>query len=64
MVQGKSRLGKVVHKKTATCLAFTSVKSADQAAFAKLSDSVRTNFNDRADVVSHTVFVHVLMCLV
>ncbi len=35
-VQGKARLGQVVHQKTATALALTSVKNEDQREFAKL----------------------------
>ena len=34
--QGKARLGQVVHQKTATALALTSVKNEDQREFAKL----------------------------
>merc|ERR1712216_923243 len=40
----------VVYKKTATALAFTTVKSEDQGAFAKIVDNVKANFNDREDV--------------
>merc|ERR1712167_303414 len=47
VVKGKSRLGSVVHKKTATCLAFTNVAKADEAAFNKLCESVNVNFNSR-----------------
>ena len=47
IVKGKARLGQVVYKKTATALAFTTVKSEDQGAFAKLVDNVKSNFNDR-----------------
>ena len=52
VVKGKSRLGQVVHKKTATCLALTSVNKEDQQAFNKLVESITTNFNERADTVS------------
>eukprot|EP00281_Chroomonas_sp_CCMP1168_P026964 CAMPEP_0206241878 /NCGR_PEP_ID=MMETSP0047_2-20121206/16749_1 /ASSEMBLY_ACC=CAM_ASM_000192 /TAXON_ID=195065 /ORGANISM="Chroomonas mesostigmatica_cf, Strain CCMP1168" /LENGTH=261 /DNA_ID=CAMNT_0053666841 /DNA_START=23 /DNA_END=808 /DNA_ORIENTATION=+ len=47
IVKGKARLGAVVHKKTATALAFTGVRKEDEGAMAKLTDSVRSNFNDR-----------------
>jgi len=50
-VQSKSRLGTVVHKKTATCLALTDVKPEDQGTLAKIVDSVRLNFNDRSEEV-------------
>jgi hypothetical protein len=45
-VQGKARLGQVVHKKTATALALTVVKNEDQREFAKLVESVKQMYND------------------
>lgn len=51
IVKGKARLGQVVHKKTATVLAFTDVKKEDQSSFNKLTESIRNNFNERADTV-------------
>jgi len=54
VVKGKSRLGQVVHKKTATCLALTSVNKEDQQAFNKLVESITTNFNERADTLRKT----------
>lgn len=51
IVKGKARLGQVVHKKTATVLAFTDVKKEDQTSFNKLTESIRNNFNERADTV-------------
>mmetsp|Transcript_9024 Transcript_9024/g.18233 ORF Transcript_9024/g.18233 Transcript_9024/m.18233 type:complete len:269 (-) Transcript_9024:505-1311(-) len=49
IVKGKARLGEVVHLKTATTLAFTSVRAEDKMEFAKLIESCRSNFNDRYD---------------
>ena len=46
MLQGKARLGQVVHKKTATALALTVVKNEDQREFAKLVESVKQTYND------------------
>jgi large subunit ribosomal protein L7Ae len=46
-VQSKARLGAVVHKKTATALAFTEIRKEDQAAFNKHKESSKPNFNDR-----------------
>jgi large subunit ribosomal protein L7Ae len=46
IVKGKARLGAVVHKKTATALALTAVKSEDQREFAKLVDTFKAHYND------------------
>jgi len=51
IVKNKSRLGRVVHRKTATCLAFTQVNPEDKAALTKLVEAVKTNFNDRGDEI-------------
>lgn len=45
-LQGKARLGTVVHKKTATALALTGVKGEDNREFAKLVESAKSSFND------------------
>merc|ERR1712130_360903 len=47
IVKSKSRLGQVVHQKTAAALAITDVHSTDRVEFAKLIESVRGSFNDR-----------------
>lgn len=39
----------VVHKKTATALALTSVKNEDKHEFSKVVEAVKANFNDRFD---------------
>jgi large subunit ribosomal protein L7Ae len=49
IVKGKARLGAVVHKKTATALALTSVKNEDKHDFSKIVESIKANFNDRFD---------------
>lgn len=46
IVKGKARLGTVVHKKTATALALTSVKNDDQRELAKLVESFKAMYND------------------
>lgn len=46
VVQGKARLGTIVHKKTATALALTGVKGEDNREFAKLVESAKQSFND------------------
>jgi large subunit ribosomal protein L7Ae len=49
IVKSKARLGRVVHRKTAACLAFSQVNSEDKTQLSKLVEAVKTNFNDRAD---------------
>jgi large subunit ribosomal protein L7Ae len=51
IVKSKARLGQVVHRKTATCLAFTTVNPEDKAQLTKLVEAVKTNYNDRADEI-------------
>merc|ERR1711893_446965 len=45
IVKGKARLGRVVRRKTATCLAFTQVYPEDKGSLNKLVEAVKTNFN-------------------
>jgi large subunit ribosomal protein L7Ae len=49
IVKSKSRLGALCHKKTATAVAITAVRPADQGSLAKVIDAVKANFNDRYD---------------
>ena len=49
IVKSKSRLGAVVHQKTATALCLTTVKNEDKLEFSKLLESVKANFNERFD---------------
>lgn len=51
IVKGKARLGRLVGRKTCTCVALTQVNPEDRSALSKVVDSVRTNFNDRFDEV-------------
>lgn len=45
-VQGKARLGQVVHKKTAACCALTAVKNEDQRELAQIVETCKNNFNN------------------
>jgi large subunit ribosomal protein L7Ae len=45
IVKGKSRLGKLVNKKTASCLAVTKVDQADQKDLATLAENFKAQFN-------------------
>jgi len=47
IVKGKARLGKVVHKKTASCLAFVNVLAKDKTSFNNLVKVCKETFNDR-----------------
>merc|ERR1740123_382102 len=49
IVKGKSRLGRVVHRKTTACLALATVNPEDKPAMSKLVEAVKTNFNDRGE---------------
>jgi large subunit ribosomal protein L7Ae len=47
IVKNKARLGTVVHKKTATCLAITEVRAEDKQALAAVVQAVKTNYLER-----------------
>merc|ERR1712012_1024270 len=49
IVKNKARLGRVVRRKTAACLALCAANPEDRAAMSKLTEAVKTNFNERAD---------------
>merc|ERR1712019_240687 len=51
IVKNKARLGKVVRRKTTTCLAITNVESSDRTALNKLVETVKTNYNERAEEI-------------
>mmetsp|Transcript_18073 Transcript_18073/g.50995 ORF Transcript_18073/g.50995 Transcript_18073/m.50995 type:complete len:253 (-) Transcript_18073:55-813(-) len=54
IVKGKSRLGQVVHQKTATCLALVKVNKEDMNEFGQLQTAIKENFNDRYAHISKT----------
>jgi len=49
-IKNKARLGKLVHQKTATCVAITSVKKEHQAEFETLVKTFRAQYNDSANL--------------
>lgn len=49
IVKGKSRLGTVVHKKTAAVLALTEVRSEDKAEFSKIVSAIKEGYMDKYD---------------
>jgi len=48
-IKGKSRLGQLVHKKTASVVALTSVKREDQSELEKLCENFKASFNENTD---------------
>jgi large subunit ribosomal protein L7Ae len=51
IIKGRARLGRVVHRKTTSCLALQSVNAEDKPSLSKLVEAVRTNYNDRFDEI-------------
>ncbi|GFS34343.1 ribosomal protein L7Ae/L30e/S12e/Gadd45 family protein [Actinidia rufa] len=49
IVKGKSRLGTIVHQKTAAVLCLTTVKNEDKMEFSKILEAIKANFNDKYD---------------
>ena len=45
------RLGKLVHKKTATAVCLTATRQEDKHNLEKICDSVKTNYNERIDEI-------------
>jgi len=50
IVKGKSRLGALVHKKTATVVALTNINAQDKTDFTTLQNLAKDSFNNNADV--------------
>merc|ERR1711920_1160497 len=50
IVKGKARLGAIVHKKTATALAITTVKPEDKSTLSKLVESFTAQYNEGSRV--------------
>ena len=51
IVKSKSRVGSVVHQKTATCLAIVDVNKEDKNELATLVTAIKENYNDKYDEV-------------
>jgi len=51
IMKGRARLGRVVHRKTCSILALSTVNPEDKPALAKVVDAVKTNYNDRYDEI-------------
>jgi len=50
IIKGKSRLGQLVHKKKATCIALTTVRQEDKAELDNLANNFKAQFNENAEV--------------
>eukprot|EP00932_Pfiesteria_piscicida_P021298 SRR837773.8090.p1 GENE.SRR837773.8090~~SRR837773.8090.p1 ORF type:complete len:181 (-),score=100.19 SRR837773.8090:15-479(-) len=50
IIKGKGRLGMLVHKKAASCVALTTVRQEDTAELNKLAEGFKGQFNDNAEV--------------
>ena len=51
IVKNKARLGRVVRRKTTSCIAITQVESNDRSSLNKLVETVKTNFNERSEEI-------------
>ncbi|XP_060929411.1 60S ribosomal protein L7a [Limanda limanda] len=51
IIKGKARLGRLVHRKTCTSVAFTTTNPEDKGALAKLVEAIKTNYNDRYEEI-------------
>jgi len=51
IVKNKARLGRVCHRKTTSCMAITEVEQSDRSALNKLVETVKTNYNERAEEI-------------
>jgi len=54
IVKSKSRLGALVHKKTATAVALTSVRPEDRHDFSQLVTAIRQQYNENAKQIEKT----------
>eukprot|EP00405_Crypthecodinium_cohnii_P051312 CAMPEP_0206599246 /NCGR_PEP_ID=MMETSP0325_2-20121206/45080_1 /ASSEMBLY_ACC=CAM_ASM_000347 /TAXON_ID=2866 /ORGANISM="Crypthecodinium cohnii, Strain Seligo" /LENGTH=126 /DNA_ID=CAMNT_0054110311 /DNA_START=166 /DNA_END=543 /DNA_ORIENTATION=- len=50
IIKGKARLGTLVHQKTATCVALTTVRQEDNAELGKLAESFKGMFNENVEI--------------
>jgi large subunit ribosomal protein L7Ae len=51
IVKSKSRLGTLVHQKTATAVALTDIKPEDKHDFTTLVSAIKANYNDKVDEI-------------
>merc|ERR1711976_1036726 len=51
IVKNKARLGRVARRKTTSCMAITQVESGDRGSLSKIVETVKTNYNERAEEI-------------
>jgi len=51
IVKNKSRLGRVVRRKTCSCLALSTINSEDRSGLSKVVESVKNNYNERFEEI-------------
>jgi len=51
IVKNRARLGRVARRKTTSCMAITQVESGDRGSLSKIVETVKTNYNERADEI-------------
>jgi len=49
IIKSKSRLGELVHKKTASCVALTNVRAEDKSEFETIAGNMKAQFNDNVE---------------
>jgi len=54
IVKSKSRLGALVHQKTATALALVSVRPEDRHEFSQMVTAIRQQYNENAKTIERT----------
>merc|ERR1712127_1080190 len=50
IIKGKGRLGQLVHKRSASCVALTSVRQEDKSELDTLANNFKAQFNDNTEI--------------
>lgn len=51
IVKGRARLGQLVGRRQCSCVAFTEVEKGHKVELGKVIETVKTNYNERADEI-------------